>query len=151
MYNYINMNLSVINWIVLGEACDLQPFSFFLGGKRAYAGLPNNPDYDLGPLVGSACDSLTAVQENELINTNATLNLYFNHGWKTLFVNAQNLKGTKGTIKIYDTQGNIMYTSPCSIQSPYFTKDTALPGLAQGVYVVHLQTEKEILNRKFVK
>ena len=50
MYNYINMNLSVINSPdSLGFACDLQPFSFYLGGKRSYAGLPNNPDYDLGP------------------------------------------------------------------------------------------------------
>ncbi|MBL0341516.1 MAG: T9SS type A sorting domain-containing protein [Bacteroidetes bacterium] len=152
VYNMYNMNLGIINSPdSLGAACDFQPYSFYLGGKSTYWGLPNNPDYDLGPLIGSSCDSLTAVQENVLNNTNATLNLYYHPGWKTLFVNAQNLKGTKGTIKIYDTQGNIIYTSLCGIQPPYFTKDIALPGLAQGVYVVQLQTEKEILNGKFVK
>ena len=151
MYNMYNMNLSVINSPdSLGAACDFQPYSFYLGGKRTYWGLPNNPDYDLAPLVGSACDSLTAVQENELNNTNATLNLYYHPGWETLFVNAQNLKGTKGTIKIYDTNGKIIYSSPCNIQPPYFTKNIALPDLAGGVYVVQLQTDKELLVGKWV-
>ena len=60
MYNYINMNLSVINEPdSLGAACNYQPFSFYLGGKRTYYGLPNNPDYDLGALTGSVCDTLT--------------------------------------------------------------------------------------------
>jgi len=60
MYNYINMNLSVINEPdSLGAACNYQPFSFYLGGKRTYLGLPNNPDYDLGALTGSVCDTLT--------------------------------------------------------------------------------------------
>ncbi|MBK8846993.1 MAG: hypothetical protein IPO27_10775 [Bacteroidetes bacterium] len=61
MRNYINENLSVINEPdSLGAKCDYQPFSFYLGGKRTYYGLPNNPNYELGPLLGSACDTLSA-------------------------------------------------------------------------------------------
>ncbi|MBL0052930.1 MAG: hypothetical protein IPP29_16155 [Bacteroidetes bacterium] len=49
MRNYINENLSVINEPdSLGVKCDYQPFSFYLGGKRTYYGLPNNPNYELG-------------------------------------------------------------------------------------------------------
>ncbi|MEI2757816.1 MAG: hypothetical protein V9G42_00130, partial [Bacteroidia bacterium] len=60
MYNYINMNLGVINEPnSLGATCNFQPFSFYLGGKRTYLGLPNNPKYDLGALAGSVCDTLT--------------------------------------------------------------------------------------------
>ena len=59
-YNSINMNLSVINQPnLLGAACDFQPYSFYLGGYRTYYGLGINPNYDLGPLTGSACDSLS--------------------------------------------------------------------------------------------
>ncbi|HQK97424.1 MAG TPA: hypothetical protein PLH61_05325, partial [Bacteroidia bacterium] len=37
MYNYFNMNLGVINSPdSLGLACDFQPWSFYLGGKRTY-------------------------------------------------------------------------------------------------------------------
>lgn len=62
VYNAYNMNLSVINSPdSLGIACDFQPYSFYLGGKRTYLGLPNNPNYDLGPLIGSGCDTLTSI------------------------------------------------------------------------------------------
>jgi hypothetical protein len=59
-----NMNLSVINSPdSAGLACNFQPWSFYLGGKRTYWGLPNNPDYDLPALAGSLCDTL--VSQNE--------------------------------------------------------------------------------------
>ena len=57
--NLYNENLSVINQPdLLGAACNFLPYSFYLGGKRTYIGLPNNPDYDLPALGGSVCDSL---------------------------------------------------------------------------------------------
>ncbi len=55
-YTPYNMNLGVINSPnYLGTPCNFQPFSFSLGGKRTYWSLPNNPNYDLGPLVNSPC------------------------------------------------------------------------------------------------
>jgi hypothetical protein len=57
--NYINENLSVVNYPdSLGSACSYQSFSFYLGGKRTYYGLPNNPNYSLGPVFGSTCDTI---------------------------------------------------------------------------------------------
>jgi hypothetical protein len=51
--------LSVINEPdSIGVACDFQPFSFYLDGKRVYLGFPNNPNYDLPALGGSICDTL---------------------------------------------------------------------------------------------
>ncbi len=59
VYNSYNMNLSVINDPnILGLGCNYQPYSFYLGGKRTYVGLPNNPYYDMPALGGSLCDSL---------------------------------------------------------------------------------------------
>jgi hypothetical protein len=67
VYNYINTNLSVINSPdSLGAACNFLPFSFNLGGKRCYSGLPNNPNYELGRLTGSPCDTLTRIKEVEI-------------------------------------------------------------------------------------
>jgi gliding motility-associated-like protein len=58
VYNYINMNLSVINEPdAPGAACNFTPFSFYLGGKRTYWGLPNNPDYELGPDVAQPANA----------------------------------------------------------------------------------------------
>lgn len=57
-----NENLGVINLPDSpGLACNFQPWSFYLGGKRTYWGLPNNPDYELGPVTGSICDTLTGI------------------------------------------------------------------------------------------
>jgi gliding motility-associated-like protein len=58
IYNMYNMNLSVINNPdAPGLACDFNLFSFYLGGKRTYAGLPNNPDYTLGPDVAQPANA----------------------------------------------------------------------------------------------
>ena len=60
MYHTENMNLSVINDPdVVGMGCNFSLYNFNLGGKRTYWGLPNNPDYSLGSISGSACDSIT--------------------------------------------------------------------------------------------
>jgi hypothetical protein len=57
--NLYNENLSVINYPdSIGLACNFTPFSFYLGGKRTYWSLPNNPNYNLGEMIGSVCDSL---------------------------------------------------------------------------------------------
>lgn len=51
-FNYYSQNLSVINYPdSIGTACDFQPYSFYLGdSSNTYAGLPNMPNYNLGPL-----------------------------------------------------------------------------------------------------
>ncbi|MEO8087939.1 MAG: T9SS type A sorting domain-containing protein [Bacteroidota bacterium] len=65
VFNQYNMSLGVINSPNnIGSACDFQPFSFYLGGKRTYAGLPNNPNYTLGPLLNSSCDTVLAVSQS---------------------------------------------------------------------------------------
>jgi hypothetical protein len=59
LHNIYIENLGVINYPdSLGSACNFVPFSFHLGGKRVYIGLPNNPNYSLGRLYGSPCDTL---------------------------------------------------------------------------------------------
>ncbi len=83
--NQYNENLGVINFPdSIGAACNFQPFSFQLGGKRTYWSLPNNPNYSLGPITGSTCDSLTNEIKNAFCKnefkifpnpTNETLNI----------------------------------------------------------------------------
>jgi len=106
MYNYINMNLSVINEPDnIGAACNYQPFSFYLGGKRTYYGLPNNPDYDLGALAGSVCDTITGIAPSPL-----------ERGEVRIFPNPVNtvltitgLKADDNTLTVYDGTGKCIY------------------------------------------
>jgi hypothetical protein len=160
MYNYVNMNLSVINYPdSLGTACGYAPFSFYLGGKRTYYGLPNNPDYDMPAWAGSPCDTLLSTSQNPPeANLLPTLMLTYVSEWEKLFVNAQNLKGRNCVLEIFDVTGKVIYSSG-GLHSPlgvggsngYFTQDLNCSAFARGMYVVRLKTEKETLVKKFVK
>ena len=166
VHNMYNENLGVINYPdSLGAKCDYQPFSFYLGGKRTYYGLPNNPNYELGPDTGSVCDSLGLLTPETPKPPLWGLNTTYISAWEKLFVNAQNLKGKHLTITIYDATGKVKFSrgkppvGACPDRSVgglgvfggYFTLDVDCSGWASGLYVVHLQTEKEMLSTKFVK
>jgi hypothetical protein len=160
MYNNINMNLSVINYPdSLGTACDFQNFSFNLGGKRTYYGLPNNPNYDLGPLTGSPCDTLTGISLTPVLPEGAgALYVYYNPVWQKAFINAKGLRGRNVRMSVYDLLGNVVYAeenlTPALSSGEgggYFTKDLNCAAFAKGMYIVSLETDKERLVKKFIK
>ncbi|MBK9045335.1 MAG: T9SS type A sorting domain-containing protein [Bacteroidetes bacterium] len=145
------MNLSVINSPdSAGLACDFQPWSFYLGGKRTYWGLPNNPDYDLPALAGSPCDTL--VSQNELAGAAAvgSLHVYYHSDWDKAFINASNLKGKTGKLMVYDMQGKVVHSEPLRIQNGYYTKDLSMTGYTNGMYLVTIETEMERPTKKLM-
>ncbi len=159
LYNMYNMNLSVINSPdSLGAACNFTPYSFYLGGKRTYWGLPNNPDYDLGPLVGSPCDTLSVnLTPGPSPVGEGSLFLTYISAWEKLFINASGLRGKQLTATIYDATGKekLARGKPpgggLGVFGGHFTLDVDCTGWPSGLYIVHLQTEKEVLSKKFVK
>ncbi len=120
-----------------------------MGGKRTYWGLPNNPDYDLGPLVGSSCDTLVGIGVIPVLNS-ATIHAFYHSAWEKLFINAAGLQGNAGMLMMYDLQGKVIYSEDMRIQNGYYTKELSMIGNAKGTYVVVVQTEKERLTKKFV-
>lgn len=131
-------------------ACDFQPYSFYLGGKRTYWGLPNNPNYDLGPLTGSLCDTIdTIIEQPEIIH--CALNLSYQSAWQSVIVNANNLKGIKIEIYLSDISGRILLADEGKIISGCFTRNISMDNLAAGVYLVTIVTDKERLSGKIVK
>ena len=152
MFTTINSNLSVINQPdSLGLACDFQPFSFYLGGARTYYGLPNNPDYELGAWVGSPCDTLT-VGISENAKNDVFFQAWYNGEWNMIHVNASKLKGSKGVLRLFDVQGRVLYEAKLNvITGGYLTTEINMNGIASGVYIVSLSTEKEKLQGKIMK
>ena len=147
-----NMNLTVINQPnrVGALACDIQPYSFYLGGKRTYLGLPNNPNYDLGPLVGSLCDTINTVVEQTEIS-NPALNFSYQSALQSVIVNASKLKGTKVKIYLTDIFGRILFVDEGKSIAGYFTKNISMDNFAAGIYLVTIVTEKEKVSGKVVK
>jgi hypothetical protein len=147
-----NMNLSVINSPdSAGLACDFQPWSFYLGGKRTYWGLPNNPDYDLGPLVGSPCDTLVGISEHQPIIINPLLNVFYHPEWQTAYINADKLTGTNGTLEIFDIQGKMVLQEDIQIVNGYYTRNFNMSGFSEGMYIVNLISTGKRLSGKLVK
>ncbi|MEP7170666.1 MAG: T9SS type A sorting domain-containing protein, partial [Bacteroidota bacterium] len=153
VYNMYNMNLSVINEPdSLGATCNFQPYSFYLGGKRTYLGLPNNPDYDMAADSGSICDTLGSVGIQQLaVGSQAELFVFYHSSWQKLFINSQHIKGKNCLLQIFDMNGRIIFSAEKKTQPSYFTMDVNCAAFAKGMYVVSLQTEKEKLVKKFVK
>ncbi|HMT29871.1 MAG TPA: T9SS type A sorting domain-containing protein [Bacteroidia bacterium] len=151
MYYPENMNLSVINSPdSAGLACDFQPWSFYLGGKRTYWGLPNNPDYDMPALAGSPCDTLVGINEEIIQAQQSTLNVYYSSNWQTAFINADKLKGNNCKLQVFDAIGKMVFEEQSKIQPPYYTKSLNCVNYKKGVYLVVLQNDGERLVKKFI-
>ena len=151
-YNAYNTNLSVINQPNMpGQLCDLQPFSFNLGGYRTYWELPNNPNYNLWALAGSVCDTLTTAIAPVTAQEAAGLNLNYINAWQKLFVNATKLRGKKCTVKIYAVNGTLIYQNTTITNPPFFTTEINCSAFANGIYILNLTTELETMSAKFVK
>ena len=135
----------------LGIACDFQPFSFNLGTGRSYFGLPNNPDYELGAWVGSPCDTLTVgLTENE--KDDVFFQAWYNPEWNMIHVNASKLKGKSGVLRLFDVEGRVVVERKVEvIAGGYFTSEIAMSGIASGVYVVSLTTERDKVQSKVLR
>ena len=147
-----NSNLSVINYPDSAyPACDYQPFSFYLGGHKAYYGLPNNPYYEMDTLHGSPCDTLTAVGLLEASPVQHSLNLYYDKGWEMLFVNAEKLQGQTAKITMYTSSGQLVYSTTQIVRGGYLSFNTSVASFASELFIVRVQTNKEVITGKFVK
>ncbi|MBK9638249.1 MAG: T9SS type A sorting domain-containing protein [Bacteroidetes bacterium] len=152
-FTIINNNLSVINYPdSLGAACDFQPFSFNLGTGRSYYALPNNPDYELGAWVGSPCDTLTVGLTENNQKEDVFFQAWYNPEWNMIHVNATKLKGKSGVLRLFDVEGRVVYEREVDvIAGGYFTGEIAMNGIASGVYIVSLTTEKDKVHSKILK
>jgi Secretion system C-terminal sorting domain len=145
MYHPENMNLSVINDPdVVGSGCNVSMYSFYLGGKRTYWGLPNNPDYDLGPLSGSACDSLSnGINETERI---ITLNVYPNPATESVFIS-----GIEEKIISVEALNSLSQIVSLKFEHESSRVKINTGTLISGIYLLKISTNKKQYTGKFVK
>jgi len=145
MYHPENMNLSVINSPnSLGAACDLSMYSFYLGGKRTYWGLPNNPNYSLGPVTSSICDTLTGIEHPQENVTLCSITPNPNNGNFILQYNGIN---EKAEIDIFDITGKLLLHEKIYSNKTEFN----LSSVPSGLYVIVVTTEKFRWHSKIVK
>jgi hypothetical protein len=153
LFNNENTHLGVINQPDSpAVSCDFQPYSFYLGSNaRTYTGTSNLPNYNLGPLVGSGCDTLS-VSNNFSGATIATLSATYIGAWQTIFVNAEKLKGQNVTMSVYDGLGSLKFElKNLKTVGGYYTQNINAANWPAGIYLIELKTNKEKLSCKVVK
>ncbi|MBK8846512.1 MAG: T9SS type A sorting domain-containing protein [Bacteroidetes bacterium] len=149
--NMFNENLGVINYPdSIGKACNFQPFSFNLGGKRVYAGLPNNPNYSLGRLVGSPCDTLQWVGTPETPNPQGALRTCASipiHLASKINIELSDFKNASYVLKIVDAMGKEIWQQEIVKQKT----EIDLEKIKQGIYFVMLSGGNDIFTGKIIK
>ncbi len=66
-----------------------------------------------------------------------------------IHVNAAQLKGKKGLLRLLDIEGRIVFEKPAEVLAGgYYTTAIYMNEIAIGVYIVQLVTEKEAVSYK---
>jgi hypothetical protein len=137
-YNQYNMNLSVINEPnLLGQACDFQKYSFYLGGHRSYLGLPNNPNYDMIAKGGSICDTLGLPNDIEEYQSKGRLQVYPNPASSSISLSYDAKTNSAAEIRITDMMGRIV------LQKPLMSSMIDIRSLSDGVYFLQLYIDEQ--------
>jgi hypothetical protein len=126
------MNLSVINNPDLpGSACNFTYYNFYLGGTRTYAGLPNNPDYSLGSISNSICDTLSSVN---FLNPFVAISISPNPFTENVHIEQLDHSAEGHVFRIFDSMGRMVYSN--RIKSEYETLNLSF--LPSGLYMLFI-------------
>ena len=126
----------------LGQACNYLQSSFDLGSGRTACGLPNMPNYNLGPLHGSICDSLS-IGIHEQLSEN-TISIFPNP-----FIDAVSIHSVlpmHAGVMIRDEVGK-------EIKNFSFSENETidLSCLAAGIYFIEIKNKNTVYKKRLVK
>jgi Secretion system C-terminal sorting domain len=131
-----------------GAACDLQQHSIFLDMFN-FRAVPNHPNYHLGPVIGSVCDSLSVGQEeyySQIQNFQISPNPLKDGPLQIMYLLPQN---QSGIFEVYDLNGKIIYQQKLPPWSSM--QSISLPNLRAGLYSCVIRSGGSVVSRKLLK
>jgi hypothetical protein len=131
-----------------GVACDLQQHAIFLDIWN-FRAVPNHPNYHLGPVIGSICDSLSVGQEeyySQIQNFQISPNPLKDGPLQIMYLLPQNLPGL---FEVYDLNGKII----CQQKLPPWSsmQSINLPNLRAGLYSCVIRSGGSVVSKKLLK
>ncbi len=111
-----------------------------------FIGVPNHPNYYLGRLVGSPCDTLTSISDIAPHDFKFSISPNPSNGnFKIMYLLPQN---SKGILEVFDINGKAIYKQNLP---PWSTMQyISLPKLANGVYQCVISSGNERVHKKLV-
>ena len=128
----------------LGLACDLVQHGITLPTYWKNS-LPNHPNYHLGPLVGSPCDTLNLGVAEQDVRLNLSLYPNPNAGSFSLSFAPQ---PDAGVVEVFDVNGRVVLSEAVAPWSQL--KRLELVGLSAGVYQCRLRFGQAMATKRFV-
>jgi hypothetical protein len=127
-----------------GVACDVQQHNISLGMWNLRT-VPNHPNYYLGPLTGSPCDTLTNLYESTEHDFRFSVSPNPNNGeFKIMYLLPQN---QKGKLEVFDVNGRKVYEMNLPKWSTM--QYVSLPARASsGVYNCVISSADKRVNKK---
>lgn len=131
-----------------GLACNVQQHSIILPTYNVGT-MPNHPNYNLGPLVGSPCDTLTHIGEWYAVKP-LQLSVYPNPVVsEQLEINYSLEQNMVGNLEIMNATGQVVYRKTLPQWSSY--QKLNIPNLSNGIYLMRLTSGYKSETFKFVK
>ncbi len=149
---YINSTSTVFDFHVInfpdsaGLACDLQQHSVHLPGFSA--SLPNHPNYFLGPIPGSVCDSLAS--DIPIISSAVQSFYVFPNPARDVFYITHKKSERIKLLRVINSLGQEQKTDYSSISNGEYLEINIF-NLSSGIYFLEMLTEKQRIVKKFVK
>ena len=128
-----------------GALCNVNLHNVLINNYN-YHTVPNHPNYYLGRLVGSPCDTLTGIHDLAAYDFRFSISPNPNNGnFKIMYLLPQN---KSGTLQIFDITGKEIYHQNLP---PWSTaKYISLPKIADGVYQCTIISNNQRVNKKLV-
>ncbi len=129
-----------------GIACDVQQHAVSLGVWN-FRSVPNHPNYNLGPVVGSICDTLGVGIEEHQHNFHFGIspNPVADGPVKIIYLLPEN---KSGIIEVYNMTGQLVYKMNLPPWSTLQYVD--LPSLSEGVYTAVVRSGYERSAKKLI-
>jgi len=149
---YITSGNSVVDLHVIdspdypGIACDVLQHSFHLPCYHS-ASVPNHPNYFLGPVAGSSCDSLfTSASEKEFISLQ--FNAYPVPASGLVDINYSLEQNKTGMLRIFNVSGEQVYSQMLPQWSTH--QRISIAGLPDGIYEAVLYSGYIKMNARII-
>jgi type IX secretion system substrate protein len=123
--------------------CDVQQHSISL--PRFHATVPNFPNYNLGPLVGSPCDTLVGI--HEIFNKPINLTISPNPSYGQFEVNYELPQNEQGQLEIINILGEVVYKHQLVQWSSVHRLNLYV---SSGMYQVIVTTSKTRESKKII-
>lgn len=128
---------------IIGSGCNYQSNYFDLGIGKTTIGLPTMVNYNLGPIVGSVCDSLSiGIQEQEFEDNG--IQIYPNPFTKDLSI--RSVYTIDVLLKVYNELGELVYVKKINGNE---TIDFSF--LPSGSYYVEAISERSVVRKQLLK